>query len=311
MRVLVAGASGALGTRLCAQLVERGHEVIGSYHAAGHDERVAAIGAKPVRLDLLDAGAVLATVRQVEPEVIVHQATALAEASFGRSLDRTFAMTNRLRTAGTDALVAAGRAAGVRRLVAQSFAPYRYERRGAAVKTEQDGLDPDPPASARETFAAMTHLDDVVTAAGGIPLRYGAFYGETDPATERGMLGPIRKRRYPLIGAGNGVMSFVHLDDAASATVLAVEGDHTGIVNIVDDEPAPMREWVPFLARVLGAKPPLRIPGWVAGLVAGRGSVAMLSTCRGASNALARRELGWRPTFSSWREGFPAAYGRR
>jgi nucleoside-diphosphate-sugar epimerase len=310
MRVFVVGASGALGTRLLKQLIERGHEVIGTYRSPEHAERVTSLGATSVRLDILDAGAVLAAVRQAEPDAIVHQATALAQASFGRSLDRTFAPTNQLRTAGTDALVAAAQAVRVPRLVAQSFAPYRYQRAGGPVKTEQDPLDPHLPASARETFTAMNHLDETVTRASGIVLRYGLFYGASDPASERGVLQPIRKRRYPVIGDGGGIMSFIHLDDAAAATVLAVEHGGSGLFNIVDDDPAPMREWVPYLAQVLGAKPPWRIPSWLASIVAGRESVDMLTHCRGASNALARRELGWTPRYPSWRQGFPAAYGR-
>jgi nucleoside-diphosphate-sugar epimerase len=309
MRVFVVGASGTLGTRLVAQLVERGHEVTGTYHSTGHEERVAAFGAAAVRLDVVDAPAVLAEVRRAEPEAIIHEATALAAAKFGRSFDKTFAATNRLRTAGTDAVLAAAQATRVRTVVAQSFAPYRYERSGQPVKSEQDRLDPNPPASARETFAAMSHIDTVVPAAGGIALRYGLFYGIDDPTTENGLLGPIRKRRYPILGAGNGMMSFIHLDDAATATVRAVERGGSGIFNIVDDHPAPMREWVPYLAQVVGAKPPLHFPTWVGGLFAGREAAAMLTSCRGASNAMARRDLGWTPRYPSWREGFLAAYG--
>jgi len=309
MRVLVAGASGALGTRLVARLIERGHEVVGTYRSPGHGDRVGGLGAKAVQLDLLDARAVLDVVSQAQPEAIVHQATALAQASFGRNLDRTFAETNRLRTTGTDALVAAAQTVRVPRLVAQSFAPYRYERAGTPVKTEHDALDTHPPASARQTFAAMDHLDETVTRAGGIALRYGGFYGDSDPATERGLLGPIRKRRYPIIDDGAGMMCFVHLDDAATATALAVEHGGAGIFNIVDDEPAPMREWVPFVAQLLGVKPPRHVPMWVAATIAGREPAAMLGSCRGASNALARRELGWELRYPSWRQGFAAAYG--
>jgi nucleoside-diphosphate-sugar epimerase len=309
MRVFVVGASGTLGTRLVAQLVERGHEVTGSYHSAGHGERVEALGAAPVRLDVVDAPAVLAAVRRSEPEAIVHEATALAAAKFGRSFDKTFAATNRIRTDGTDAVLAAAQATRVRTVVAQSFAPYRYERSGPAVKSEQDRLDPNPPTSARETFAAMSHIDTEVPAAGGIALRYGLFYGIDDSTTENGLLGPIRKRRYPILGGGNGMMSFIHLDDAATATVRAVERGGSGIFNIVDDHPAPMREWVPYLAQVVGAKPPLHVPTWVGGLFAGRESAALLASCRGASNSVARRDLGWTLRYPSWREGFVAAYG--
>jgi len=218
MRVFVAGASGAIGTRLVPLLIDRGHEVIGSFNSAGKAERVRALGAEPIALDLLDARAVRKAVLETGAEAIVHQATALADVRFSRSLDRSFARTNRLRTEGTDALLAAAREAGVCRFVAQSFASYRYAREGGPVKTEDDPLDPSPPASARETNAAMSHLDLAVTDAGGIALRYGGFYG----AANDGLLGPVRKRRFPIVGAGGGVSSFIHLDDAAAATVLAL-----------------------------------------------------------------------------------------
>jgi nucleoside-diphosphate-sugar epimerase len=225
---------------------------------------------------------------------------------FSRSLDRGFAATNRLRTEGTDALLAAAREAGVHRFVAQSFAAYRYAREGGPVKTEADPLDPDPPASARETNAAMRYLDRAVTDAGGIALRYGGFYG----ASNDGMIGPVRKRQFPIIGNGGGVTSFIHLDDAAAATVLALEHGGAGIYNIVDDEPAPVREWLPVLAKALRAKPPRRFPGWLARLVAGETAVMMGTDSRGASNAKAKRELGWELRYPSWRQGFAAAYGR-
>jgi len=308
MRVFVAGASGALGRRLVTRLVGAGHEVTGTFRSAGHGDRVSALGAEPVQLDLLNAAAVAEAVRRAEPDAIVHQATALAGARFGRSLDRTFVGTNQLRTAGTDALVAAAQGVGVRRIIAQSFAPYRYAHVGGPVKSEQDPLEQNPPAPVRQTFAAMNHLDDTVTRAGGISLRYGLFYGDTDETTENGMLNPIRKRRYPVIGDGGGIVSFVHLDDAAAATALALEWDGSGVFNIVDDEPAAMRDWVPFLARVLGAPPPRRIPLWLATVFAG-GMASLLSSCRGASNALAKEQLGWAPGCPTWRMGFPAAYG--
>jgi nucleoside-diphosphate-sugar epimerase len=305
MRIFVAGASGAIGTRLVPQLIDQGHEVVGTFRSPGHAERIRALGAEPVELDLLDARAVRRAVLEAKPEAIVHQATALTNARFGRSLDRSFAATNRLRTEGTDALLAAAREAGVGRFVAQSFASYRYAREGGPVKTEDDPLDPDPPAMARETNIAMSHLDEAVTNAGGIALRYGGFYG----ADNDGLVKPVRKRQFPIIGAGDGISSFIHLDDAAAATVLALQHDGAGIYNIVDDEPAPMREWLPALANALGAKPPRRVPVWLARLIAGKGMVMMAVGSRGASNAKAKRELGWTPRYSSWREGFPAAYG--
>ena len=303
MRVLVVGASGAIGTRLVPQLIDHGHEVIGTFTSAGNAERVRALGAEPVALDLLDAQAVRRTVLDAGPEAIVHQATALADAGFSRNLDRSFAPTNRLRTEGTDALLEAAREAGVRRFVAQSFAPYRYAREGGAVKTEDDPLDPAPPAVARETNAAMNHLDQAVTEAGGIALRYGGFYG----ALNDGLVKPVRKRQFPIVGDGGGVSSFIHLDDAAAATVLALEHGRAGIYNIVDDEPAAMREWLPALADALGAKPPRHVPRWVARLIVGE-VLVMMAESRGASNAKVKRELGWTLRYPSWRQGFIAAY---
>jgi nucleoside-diphosphate-sugar epimerase len=304
MRVFVAGASGAIGTRLVPQLIAAGHEVIGSYTTPGRDDRLRALGAQPVRLDLLDRAATREAVLAAEPEAIVHQATALANVRFGRSLDRSFARTNRLRAEGTDTLLAAAREVGARRFVAQSFASYRYAREGAAAKTEQDPLDPDPPAVARQTNVAMAHLDEAVADAGGVALRYGGFYG----APNDGLVVPVRKRRLPLVGAGDGISSFIHLEDAAAATVLALDRDVSGIYNIVDDEPAPASEWLPVLAQALGAKRPRRVPMWLAGLIAGKGAVMMMSESRGALNAKAKRELGWTLRYPSWREGFFAVY---
>jgi nucleoside-diphosphate-sugar epimerase len=304
MRVFVAGASGAIGSRLVPQLIDRGHEVIGTFRSPGSAERVRALRAEPVALDLLDARAVRKAVLETEPEAIVHQATALADVRFSRNLDRTFAQTNRLRTEGTDALLAAAREAGVRRFVAQSFASYRYAREGGPVKTEDDPLDPSPVATTRETNAAMRHLDEAVTDAGGIALRYGGFYG----APNDGLIEPVRKRQFPIVGNGGGVFSFIHLDDAAAATVLALEHDGAGIYNTVDDEPAPVRDWLPVLANALGAGPPRHFPRWLARLVAGEAAVVMGTEARGASNAKAKRELGWTLRYPSCREGFVAAY---
>ena len=304
MRVLVAGASGAIGTRLVPLLIDRGHEVVGTFRSPGKAEVLRELGAEPRPLDLLDARAVRKAVLESEPEAIVHEATALADVRFSRSLDRSFAPTNRLRTEGTDALLEAAREAGVRRLVAQSFASFRYAREGGPVKSEEDPLDPTPLATARETNAAMRHVDQAVTDAGGVALRYGSFYG----AANDGLLAPVRKRQFPIVGDGGGVFSFIHLDDAAAATVLALEDDLSGVYNIVDDEPAPVREWLPVLANVLGAKPPRHFPRWLARLVAGEGAVMMGTESRGASNAKAKRALGWTLRYPSWRDGFVAAY---
>jgi nucleoside-diphosphate-sugar epimerase len=304
MRVFVAGASGAIGTRLVPRLIDKGHEVIGTFRTPGNGERLRALGAEPVALDLLDPDAVRKAVLEAEPDAIVHEATALADLRFSRNFDRGFAETNRLRTEGTDALLAAAREAGVRRFVAQSFASARYAREGGMVKTEDDPLDPTPVPTTRETNAAMRHLDEAVTGAGGIALRYGGFYG----AANDGILEPVRKRQFPIVGDGGGVSSFIHLDDAAAATVLALEHDGAGIFNIVDDEPAPVREWLPVLANVLGAKPPRHFPRWLARLFAGEAAVMMGTESRGASNAKAKRELAWTPRHPSWRQGFAEAY---
>jgi 2-alkyl-3-oxoalkanoate reductase len=306
MRVLVAGASGAIGTRLVPQLVDHGHEVIGTCHSPGKTELLQDLGAEPVVLDLLDPVAVGKAVVDAKPDAIVHQATALANSGFSRSLDRTFAQTNRLRTEGTDALLTAAREAGVRRFVAQSFASYRYAREGGPVKTEDDPLDPTPVASTRETNEAMRYLDQAVTDAGGIALRYGGFYG----ASNDGIVQPVRKRRFPIVGDGGGVSSFIHLDDAAAATVLALEHESPAIYNVVDDEPATVREWLPVLAEALGAKAPRHVPPWMARLIGGEALVMIQTEARGASNAKAKRELGWTLQYPSWREGFAATYGR-
>jgi 2-alkyl-3-oxoalkanoate reductase len=304
MRVIVVGASGAIGTRLVPQLIERGHDVMGTLRSPQNAERLGALGADPLVLDLLDAPAVRRAVLNAEPDAIVHQATALADVRFSRNLDRSFAQTNRLRREGTDALLAAAREAGVTRFVAQSFAGMRYAREGGAVKSEEDRLDPTPVKGMKETAAAMTYLDEAVTAAGGIALRYGSFYG----AANDGLVEPVRKRQFPLVGDGGGVSSFIHLDDAAAATVLALEHDGAGIYNIVDDEPAPVHEWLPVLASALGAKPPRRFPAWLARLVAGETAVMLGTESRGASNSKAKRELGWALRYPSWRQGFVAVY---
>jgi nucleoside-diphosphate-sugar epimerase len=304
MRVFVAGASGAIGTRLVAQLIDRGHEVIGTSRSPANAERVRALGAEAVVLDLLDPQAVRKAILESQANAIVHQATALADARFSRNPDRTFAQTNRLRTEGTDALLAAAREAGVRRFVAQSFASMRSAREGGMIKTEDDPLDPTPVAGTQETNAAMRYLEQAALEAGGIALRYGGFYG----AANDGLLPPVRKRQFPIVGSGDGVFSFIHLDDAAAATVLALDHDGPAIYNIVDDEPAPVREWLPVLAEALGAKPPRHVPRWVARLFGGQAGVMMGTESRGASNAKAKRELGWTLRYPSWREGFAVAY---
>jgi nucleoside-diphosphate-sugar epimerase len=304
MRVFVAGASGAIGSRLLPQLLEQGHEVVGTSRSQEKAKRLEAQGAAAVVLDVLDSEAVQKAVTAARPDAIVHQATALTGASDLKHFDRTFAATNRLRTAGTDALLAAGGEAGVKRFVVQSFAGWPYAREGGPVKTEEDRLDPDPPAAARETLAAIRHLEEATVAAGGLALRYGAFYGSPGDA----QLELVRKRQFPIVGDGDGVWSFVHLDDAATATVLALERGAPGVYNVVDDEPAAVREWLPSLAATIGAKPPRKVPVWLARILAGETGVTWMTQARGASNAKAKRELGWTLRYPSWREGFRAAY---
>ncbi|HEY1654936.1 MAG TPA: NAD(P)-dependent oxidoreductase [Candidatus Tumulicola sp.] len=305
MRVLVVGASGAIGTRLVPQLRERGHEVIGSSLSSTKSERLRALGSQPIVLDALDADAVRTAVAASRPDAVIYEATSLADLRDFKHFDRSFAQTNRLRTAGVDILIAAAREAGVGRIVAQSYAPIRYERKGGPVKSEDDPLDASPPAAMRETVAAMAHLDKAVTDAGGIALRYGSFYG--DPADP--LSNAVRARKWPIIGDGAGVASWIHLEDAAAATVLALERELPAIYNIADDEPAPARVWLPELAKILGAPPPLRLPRLMARLLAGQALVVMSTESRGASNAKAKRELSWKPRYPSWRQGFAAAYG--
>lgn len=304
MRVFVAGASGALGRRLVPHLIEARHEVIGAHNSPARAGLLRALGAEPVRLDLLDRRAVRRAVLDSKPDAIVHQATALANAKFGRSLDRTFAATNRLRTEGTDALLAAAREAGVHRFVAQSFAPYLYARQGGPIKTEADPVDATPPLNTGQTHAAIAYLEKETLAFCGVALRYGGFYG----AANDGLIEPVRKRQFPVVGDGGGIFSWLHLDDGAAATVLALEQAWPAIYNIVDDEPAPVRDWLPVLANALGAKPPRHVPAWLARLVAGQAAVVLGTQARGASNTKAKRELGWTPRYASWRRGFPATY---
>jgi nucleoside-diphosphate-sugar epimerase len=306
MRVFVTGASGAIGTRLVPQLIDARHEVIGTHNSPTSAELLRTLGAKPVLLDLLDAHAVLEAVREARPDAIVHEATALANVKFSRNMDKVTAKTSELRTKGTDALLAAAReVGGVHRFVAQSVAAFsRYAREGGPVKTEDDPLDATPPEDMQRAAAAMAYLEQAVTDFGGIALRYGAFYG----AANDGTIEPVRKRQFPIVGDGGGIWSWIHLDDAAAATVLALDHDGPAIYNIVDDDPAPVREWLPVLAKALDAKPPRRFPTWLALRLAGEAVTVMSTDARGASNTKAKRELGWTPRHPSWRDGFPAAY---
>ncbi len=309
MKILVAGASGALGKQLVPRLVAGGHDVAGMTRSDSGVEAVRGLGASPVIADALEPEEVARAVAEVEPEVIVHQLTALAGSLTDvRHPDRAFALTDRLRTEGTDHLLAAGRALGARRFVAQSYAGWRFARRSGRVMTEEDPFDLGLPDKLREMLGAIRHVEDAVTGAGwteGLVLRYGNFYGPgTSMAPDGEHFEMIGKRKFPLVGSGAGVWSFVHIEDAAEATVAAVERGNRGIYNIVDDEPAAVAEWLPALASALGAKPPPRVPRWLGRLLAGEAAVVMMTEVRGASNAKAKRELGWRPSHRSWREGF-------
>jgi nucleoside-diphosphate-sugar epimerase len=311
MRVFVAGATGAIGKQLVPRLVAAGHEVHGMTRSESKQAMLHALGAVPVVADALDRDQVAEAVSRARPDVIVHQLTAIGSLDV-RHFDRDFAPTNRLRTEATDHLLSAGQAVGVRRFVAQGVGAYgMYARTGGAVKVEEDPLDPTPAGDMRETLAAVRHLEEAVLGAGwteGIVLRYGAFYGpgtSMAPGAEQFEL--VRQREFPLVGDGGGVWSFIHVTDAAEATVAAIKHGSRGVYNVVDDDPAPVAEWLPALAQELGAKKPMRVPRFVGRLFAGEAGVMMMTDVRGASNAKAKREMGWRPAHPSWRQGFAAA----
>jgi nucleoside-diphosphate-sugar epimerase len=310
MRVFVAGATGAIGTQLVPRLVAAGHEVHGMTRSESKQARLSELGAVPVVADALDPDQVAEAVGSARPDVIVHQLTAIGSLD-PRHFDRDFASTNRLRTEGTDHLLSAGQAMGVRRFVAQSYGAWWYVRTGGPVKTEEDPLDPTPAREMRDSWAAIRHLEQAVLGAQwteGIVLRYGGFYGPGTSMAPGGELPEmIRKRKFPLVGDGGGVWSFIHVADAAEATVAAVERGSRGVYNVVDDDPAPVAEWLPALAQEVGAKKPMRVPRFVGRLFAGEVGVVMMTDARGASNAKAKRELGWRPAHPSWRQGFMAA----
>src|SRR5919107_133253 len=321
MKVFVAGATGVLGRALVPQLVARGHEVTGMTRSASKQDLVRGLGARPVVADALDPVAVARAVASAEPEVIVHQLTALSgpiSVREARQPDRSSAaiMTNRLRTEATDHLLAAGRAVGARRVVAQSFGASGFARRGGRGRTEADPPDPsNPPVALRSVQAGYLYLERAVTTIDwgeGLALRYGGFYGpgtSISLAPDAQMAAPIRKRQFPIIGDGGGISSYVHVDDAAAATALAVEHGRAGVYNIVDDEPAPVREWLPVLAAALDAKPPRRIPRRLGRLLAGEAATVMMTEARGASNEKSKRELGWKPRYASWRQGFAQGLG--
>ncbi len=308
MRVFVAGATGAIGQRLVPLLVDSGHEVVGTTRTPSKVDGLRLAGATPVVLDGRDGEAVRRAILEAEPELVVQQMTALSGDLDFRRFAETFAETNRLRTETTDIMIEAAVEAGARRFVAQSFAGWPNEQSGGPVKTEEDPLNMDPPKPVRETLEAILHLEAATTSTPGIDglaLRYGGFYGPGNALGKGGaMLEAVTKRQMPIVGGGTGIWSFLHIDDAARATALAVDRGTPGIYNIVDDEPAPVSEWLPYLADVLGARPPRRVPAWLARLIAGEAAVSMMTKIRGSSNVKAKRELGWKLEYPSWREGF-------
>lgn len=312
MRILVTGATGALGSQLVPLLVEAGHTVSGTTTSESKAGRLRDAGAEPLVLDVLDGVAVTEAVARAAPEVVVHQATALSGSLDLRKVDESFAPTNRLRTEGTDNLLSAAAKAGTRRFVAQSYAGWPYAREGGPVKTEDDPLDTAPAAGSERTLGAIMHLEDAVTAASGLDglvLRYGGFYGpgtSVAPGGEQAEM--VRKRRFPVVGSGEGIWSLIHIDDAARATAAAVERGAPGIYNVVDDDPAPVKEWLPALALAVGAKPPRRVPTWLGRMAAGPFVATIMTEGRGAANDKAKRELGWEPRYGSWRDGFPAVF---
>jgi nucleoside-diphosphate-sugar epimerase len=308
MKVFVAGGLGAIGRRLVPMLVEAGHEVAATTTSPAKKQRLFELGATPYVMNGLERESVLEAVSRAEPEVIVHEMTGLLDVLDVRNFDRAFAVTNRLRSQGTDHLLEAARVAGARRLVAQSFGNWNFGPAGTRVQTERDPLDPEPPQSMRESFAAIAHLEAALTgsdAIEGLALRYGALYGPGTGLARRGDFAElIRKRRVPVIGKGGGVWSFVHVDDAAAATVAAVEGGEPGIYNVVDDAPVRVAVWLPELASALGAPSPRHVPVWLGRLLAGEAVIAMFTLARGASNLKAKRALGWAPRYPTWRTGF-------
>lgn len=313
MKVFVAGGSGAIGWRLVPQLVAGGYDVVAMTRDESKAARLRGIGAQPVIADAFDRDSVVRAVTIAEPEVVIHQLTGLTGLKSFKKFDREFALTNRLRTEGTDNLLAGALAAGTRRVVAQSYGSWNYERTGSAVKTEEDPFDPDPPAWQAKTLEAIRYVEDAVLKAPGIEgvaLRYGNFYG---PGTNIDLGGTIveqiRKRQFPIIGNGAAIWSFIHMDDAASATIAAMEHASPGVYNIADDEPAPVADWLPELAAAIGAKRPMHVPVWLGRLAAGEVGVSMMTRIRGASNTKAKRELGWKPCYPSYREGFRSGLG--
>lgn len=313
MKILVAGATGAIGKRLVPLLVQEGHQVTGMTRSQSRASGISAAGAAPVIADALQRDEVHRAVEKARADVIIHELTAIPQAFDIRKFCKQFHLTARLRTEGTDHLLGAAKAYGVRRFIAQSYAGWPFGPTGTGLKTETDPLDPHPPEAMLESLQAIQHLEQAVSGAEylqGIVLRYGPLYGPGNALGEGGsMVDLIRKRRVPVIGGGTGVWSFVHVDDAARATVAAVKNGKPGVYNIVDDDPAPVSEWLPVLAQLLQAKTPFHLPGWIGRLVVGEAGMLMMTRVPGVSNQKAKRELGWQPCWTSWREGFRYALG--
>jgi 2-alkyl-3-oxoalkanoate reductase len=314
MKVFVAGATGAVGKRLVPLLVASGYEVTGSTRSAEKENWLRGVGASPAVVDALDGDAVVQAVLRAEPDVVIHELTGLAGATSFKKFDDEFALTNRLRTEGTDCLLEAALAAGAKRFIAQSYGNWNYARTGSAAKTEEDPFDLEPPVNQRKTLEAIVYLEQTVTGATGvegIALRHANHYGPgTGFALDGDIVNLVRKRRLPVIGNGRGIWSFIHVDDLARATIAAIEhGTPGSIYNIVDDEPVAAATWIPGLAEAIGAKPPRHVPVWLGRLAAGEVGVSMMTQIRGTSNAKAKRELGWQPGYPSWRDGFRSGLG--
>lgn len=310
MKIFIAGGSGAVGARLVPMLVASGHEVTGTARSDAGLDRIRSAGGRGVIMDGTDEASIHRAVLDARPDVLVHELTSLSGRFDFKRFDETFAVTNRLRTRGTDALIAAAQEAGTDRIIVQSYTGWTNEHAGSRVKTEADPIDPSPVPAARNTLAAIAHAERATVAAGGIALRFGNFYGPGQSLGEGGqMLESVRRRQVPIVGDGAGIWSFCHIDDAATATAAAVARGSAGVYNIVDDEPAEVAEWLPELSRAVGAKPPIRVPAWIARTLIGEFGVSWMTTARGASNAKAKVELGWQPRYASWRDGFRDGLG--
>ena len=313
MKVFVAGSTGAIGRSLLPLLIEKRHDVVALVRTPARAKDVEALGARAAVADALDPDGLRAAIRRAAPEAVIHELTSLKGVTNFRRFDQTFALTNRFRTRTLDTMLAAARSIGVRRFIAQSYCGWPYAREGSPVKTEDDPLDPAPPTSFRESLAAIRYLEDTIRQTRDIQafaLRYGNLYGPgTDISAEGTVADLVSRRKLPLFGSGAGVWSFIHVRDAASATVAAMSRGSPGIYNVVDDEPVPVNVWLPALANALGARPPRRLPAWVGALLLGDGGLSMMTLARGGSNAKSKRELAWQPSFASWRRGFVEGLG--